>query len=484
MHQSIQQFVENGIPELKKLQEKFFDDPSKLTEFIMGAQKPIFQVYLDLIGESITAVDEILRNNVYRRKQWTIVKKDQASVLCSVGRIRYQKTLFLNKNTGERKYLLDRLLRFEPHTEMTEDAEVRLLEEASESSYEKAGRKTSLSEDVSRQTVMNKVHALQFPAEEPCIGEKKKARFLYIDADEDHVALQYDLAQGDLRKERGCAMPRLVYLYEGIENENGSGRKKLINARYFGGMYDGRTSELWKEVDRYIREHYEDDTLEKIYLHGDGASWIRNGTSYLPKAVFVLDSFHLHKYILTATSHLRDSSNDARSEIYQAIAKRSRKEAMEAFNHILTVTEEETKRKAVCDAKEYLFRNWAGIMAGRKDPENQTGCSAEGHVSHVFSDRMSSRPLGWSRKGVDSMTRLRIYRKNGGDMLKLVRYQKKELPMAAGAEEVKHYYSSAEISESGKSRWGDLGKYWETIQATVSFGTKKTAGIRWHIWNL
>lgn len=101
MHQSIQQFVENGIPELKKLQEKFFDDPSKLTEFIMGAQKPIFQVYLDLIGESITAVDEILRNNVYRRKQWTIVKKDQASVLCSVGRIRYQKTMFLNKLSSQ-----------------------------------------------------------------------------------------------------------------------------------------------------------------------------------------------------------------------------------------------------------------------------------------------------------------------------------------------------------------------------------------------
>lgn len=85
---------------------------------------------------------------------------------------------------------------------------------------------------------------------------------------------------------------------------------------------------------------------------------------------------------------------------------------------------------------------------------------------------------------MDSMTRLRIYRKNGGDMLKQVRYQKKELPMAAGAEEVKHYYSSAEISESEKNRWGDLGKYGETIQATVSFGIKKTVGIRWHIWNL
>lgn len=34
------------------------------------------------------------------------------------------------------------------------------------------------------------------------------------------------------------------------------------------------------------------------------------------------------------------------------------------------------------------------------------------------------------------MARLRVYQKNGGDMLALVRYQKQELPKAAGMEEV------------------------------------------------
>lgn len=28
--------------------------------------------------------------------------------------------------------------------------------------------------------------------------------------------------------------------------------------------------------------------------------------------------------------------------------------------------------------------------------EGVIGCSAEGHVSHVLSSRMSSRPMGWS----------------------------------------------------------------------------------------
>jgi hypothetical protein len=37
--------------------------------------------------------------------------------------------------------------------------------------------------------------------------------------------------------------------------------------------------------------------LETIYLSGDGASWIKNGLNWLPKSKFVLDNFHLKKYI-------------------------------------------------------------------------------------------------------------------------------------------------------------------------------------------
>lgn len=35
----------------------------------------------------------------------------------------------------------------------------------------------------------------------------------------------------------------------------------------------------------------------------------------------------------------------------------------------------------------------------QKDPD-ALGCSAEGHISHVLFERMSSRLLGWSEKGV------------------------------------------------------------------------------------
>ena len=84
-------------------------------------------------------------------------------------------------------------------------------------------------------------------------------------------------------------MPKLIYVYEGITNENG--RNELKNKKYFGGVYERgeEIKRLWAEVREYIEASYDMDVLEKIYLNGDGAAWIRSGQKYLEKAKFVLD---------------------------------------------------------------------------------------------------------------------------------------------------------------------------------------------------
>jgi hypothetical protein len=54
-------------------------------------------------------------------------------------------------------------------------------------------------------------------------------------------------------------MPKLVYVYEGINTE--ADRHELVNVKYFGGGYQGSvgTAELWKEVYEYIAKTYEED---------------------------------------------------------------------------------------------------------------------------------------------------------------------------------------------------------------------------------
>ena len=41
-------------------------------------------------------------------------------------------------------------------------------------------------------------------------------------------------------------------------------------------------------------------------------------------------------------------------------------------------------------------------------------CSAEERVRHIYAERMSSKPLGWSRRGADQILHLRIYERNAG----------------------------------------------------------------------
>lgn len=278
-------------------------------------------------------------------------------------------------------------------------------------------------------------------------------------------------------------MPKLIYVYEGITCENG--RNELINKKHFGGVYEGGKAieQLWKEVSEYIEASYDTEELRKIYINGDGASWIKSGQRILDKAKFVLDRFHMHKYIIGATSHLLDSVEDARSEIYRAIYKKKKYEAEEIFEKILAVTDGESKRKTVETAKEYILGNWAGIMQGVRDKNKEVRCSAEGHISHVFADRMSSRPLGWSRTGADKMSRLRIYEKNGGSMLELVRFQREKLPMATGCEEV-IYSSNQMFSAERKNReaWGTLADI--PVYSIPYPQIKKIAGLKNHIWGL
>lgn len=63
-------------------------------------------------------------------------------------------------------------------------------------------------------------------------------------------------------------------------------------------------------------------------------------------------------------------------------------------------------------AKRYILNNWQGIENLFK--EEKYKCSAEGHISHVLSSRLSSRPMGWSVVGADEVARMRTYKENGG----------------------------------------------------------------------
>lgn len=484
MVNSIHEFQEKGFKNLEKIFQHYADHPRDMAGMVNAVWKELSDFGCALIAEEWEYYDKLLRKHKHVRKGWQVERSGrERSVLCSLGEIRFKRTLFYNPRTEEYKYLLDDFIGLEKHARLTEDALARMLSEASESSYQKGGENASMTNSgVSKSTVMEHLHTLVFPPVPPLpeTEKRKEVPFLYIDADEDHVALQFLERKGDIPKGRdNTVMPKPVYVYEGTDLSGD--RPKLVGKRFFGG--DMPAEELWNRVYAYIGEYYDEETLQRIYINGDGAQWIRNGAKRHAKAGFVLDRYHMGKYIIAATSHLKDSAEDARSELYRAINGKRKWQAEETFKKILEVTESESRRKSVETSRDYILGNWAGIMEAVKSRKRNRGCSAEGHVSHVYSARLSSRPLSWSRRGADQMARLRIYRANGGDMLALVRYQREELPKAAGAEEV-ILSAGKMIAEENRNR-ERLGCYADMPMYSIPYPQiKKIAAIRDHIYGL
>lgn len=191
----------------------------------------------------------------------------------------------------------------------------------------------------------------------------------------------------------------------------------------------------------------------------------------------------MSKYIIAATSHLKEEVEIRRSELYKAINKRQKWYAENTFDEIIKRTDTETKLKTVLAAKTYILDNWSGIMEQLKNKDAEIQCSAEGHVSHIYADRMSSRPLGWSKCGADKMARLRIYYQNKGDMLELVRYQREELQKVSGGEDITT--TCGDIIRAEQANIKRLGALANVPTYSIPYAqVKKIANFRRHIWGL
>lgn len=290
---------------------------------------------------------------------------------------------------------MDKKVGIKPHARVGANLKADLVEASVAMSYEGATLQVSRHNTelkVSKQTVATCVK--EFKAKEAVAPPtKRRVPVLYIEADEDHLKV---------RGRRG-AQARLIYVHEGFEDEP---RRHLKNARYFTAV-DKEPEEFWTEVCDYIADYYELSSIEAIYISGDGAPWIRAGQEYIPRSIFILDKFHLSKYIIRATAH----AQELRLPIYREIRKLNKQGVLDHLQEALKLAAKAPRKKRIQDTIRYIKNNWDGIDASVKNPH--IGCSAEGHVSHILAARLSSRPMAWSLKGADNMASMRAVKANG-----------------------------------------------------------------------
>lgn len=464
MYYSIQDFIENGIANLEECEKSLMKNPLNWTDQILGIQQILRKFGAAVISELLEECNTILENSIKRRAFWRIKDRTKKHLLTSVGMIGFTHTRFEHKETGKTAYLLDQILGIQPHARISRDLECRLLEEAAQSSYRKAGYTASEQDPVSGQTVMRHVHCLK------CIRqtngqdqEKRRVKQLYVEADEDHIALQFHEKKGDIKRFKGHGdngrIIKLVYVHEGIETEGK--RRSLKHRKYFVGYYTGEENKrLWEEVKEYIEETYDTDSLETIYFQSDGGGWMKKGMELLG-ADFVLDEFHLKKYVKRMVRSTGEPEREA--EVNEWI-KEGKKKELEEWEKEKAAVLEEKEGKKLENSYGYIKRNWKGVRNRVGKKAGVLGSSTESHVSHVISARMSSRPMGWSKEGAKKLSFLRIYWKNGGKMEQLLSEERK-CEEKRGEEKI---LSAAELIHWEKQTKKHNGKYVDAVQARLN----------------
>jgi hypothetical protein len=424
--------MEQGIVNIEKIVKSFTsNEKMDIGELILELNKPLQELQRNLVKETIESIDEVYRDSSYRKNNYVIERsRDENSFTSTCGLITYRRTYFKNKDTGAFIHLADAACGITKKMRKSDDVVAKGLEHVVDSSYRISGEHATETEDViSKQAIMKDVHDLEIPAIIPYVKEKKKKKVLYINADEDHVSLQFHKEKGDLKVnaygfKSNTIEPRLACIFEGIEKEApNSKRNKLVNKHYFSGVYI-KSEDIWIEVLEYIDAVYEEEYIEHIYIMGDGASWIKSGVDVLgEKCSFILDKFHLNQSIMRAIGHMGDSVSDVRRAIYDGISMEDLEAVDEVLNTAAYYAKSDAKIEQIRKTKVYIKNQWEAIIRPNKDEKARMGCSAEGQVSHILSARLSSRPLGWSKKGVAQISKLRAYSANNGNIYDLLKYR-------------------------------------------------------------
>lgn len=377
------------------------------SSFIKDVQEKMRGLSVDIVEDVMAKTEDSIFRSPERKKNFRVQRSNDEKIISTIlGDVKLNRRYYQSKVNDQYIYLLDDFLGIEPHQRIDGSLEEDILEKASQMSYQNT---IDSYDDIgihSRMTVKNIVHKYEAKSTELPTGDKKTVPYLYIEADEDHVAYQ-DGTNQEIR---------LVYVHEGFqEKKSAKDRSRLKITRRFAGRYKD-TDELWADVAYFLEEQYETTKCKQIYLSGDGAHWIKKGLDFLPaKTTFVLDPFH--------TSQALKRASVGVPEVFPTLWNWVRQDRPDFFKDYFTVrlNDEEltdSMKDQLRQQRTYLKRHWSAIQS-QKDP-HYISCSAEGHVSHYLSARLSSRPMGWSDRGADYMAKLRVFILNDGNLQEVI----------------------------------------------------------------
>lgn len=425
MYSIIQKIYEKNNKILKEGLKNVFNgaDVSSLT----GAIKEFTDVLgKELFAELVTQIENLVFEDSKRKNQYESVRFGEKSLITKNGKTTFERRFYKDTETGENVCLTDRILGLEKGERIDKKVKSEIIRKANDQSYNKSGKLVVPDMDISATTVMRNVRKNEWKMEfnERAEADKIHSKNIFIQVDEDHVKE---------RNKKGCTISKIITIYTRKRTltkadripEVKQVRKELVDKFTFAGLYKD-TQEMWEDVAYYIDCTYKKDEIETAFIMGDGASYIKAGTEWIAKSVFVLDTFHLEKYInnLNYDEYLKTKLQEAIEQFDPISTESIMEEAIKKINKEIQENKElerstkslENRLKKIKETKTYLMNQWSGIEAHDKYKDTLTGCCQEGQVHHTLSERMSTDAKVWCEDGINEMSQLRAFTQNGGDV--------------------------------------------------------------------
>ena len=401
------------------------------SDIVEKTQKIVKNLGVQILQTAFAEADKIF--NAERDRHKVIIKNNGKTrrLLTVLGEVTLHRRLYYDKTASRYFFAVDELLGLESYTRIEKGMQAQLISDATRSSYGKAAEIAE--KKVSRQTVHNLVRRLEDEKLSVRAKGYRSLNKIFIEADEDHIHLNNGTP----------AEVRLIYVHEGVR-EVCRGRRELINPKYFVSVscdYDV----IWSEVADYVYSQYKTSSAQ-LHIAGDGAQWIKYGLQVFPKAIYHLDKFHVYKSVTDVSG----GDRILRRRIIEGLKESNFDRIRHLYETRLQSLTKGSDRQNVRSGLFYVENNFDEI-----DLSPASSCAAEGHVSHILSARMSSRPMGWSKAGAYRIARLRAFYFNGGDFRDVVTNQPKLSESGRGNTKEKYSGVRFNISNDGQPNLSD-----------------------------
>lgn len=399
-------------------------------DFVQNLDLSIRQLIRDIFVRYLEKADLEFRNSPGRTNLYHVKNTRNRTIVTVFGPITFKRTEYIRLDTKESYCYVDRKIALGSRQkyDCCIQAMVRELY-ADHNSMIKVGKiigeriyaSFSFHEErklhaLPRQTVYNILHSIKKINVTPEPFETTPET-LYIMSDEKYIPLQGECTD---EKPHVKEMVKVAVSFEGrskVQNKKSdkpSNRYSLNNKHIFAACNSDINS-FWQEYLDELSMIYDFSKIKKIYVLGDGASWIKNGCQYMKmpdnKVKFALDRYHAVQAIHRMTT----------DSVFREVLTRYLYETKwDEFNTVIEIIRSYISKDRIGRFEtqyNYIKTNWNHFKTMMH--EVKIGCAMEQAISHIIASPFTSVPKAYGRKNLPLYLNSRILKENNYDIIQL-----------------------------------------------------------------